>query len=491
METLAAIGLGRQQRQDRRGFIGAAFWAADRFLASECGGLTSMWTAQIAGNPLAAGVSTIAATIWSYSACYATQAPACIPNPGNGFSETEHARSNTNLASNLPMTRTRLCALFASSSSIAVVALALLMPTGFAIAQDRGSSGNFLDNLFNRGEPQAQQRQSPQQQVPAGRVAQSDPGDLSVRLDRMENALRQLTGTIEQLQYRNQQLEMQLKRIQDDTEYRLQQLGSKSGATPPAQTAPMGPGNPPAGAPANPGRRSDVFDPSQHPNAPGAPRVLGNQGAIAAPEQARDNGPIGAPGGRAAGAPLDLSTLAGNDPASSAAAPPAAVASAGATAVPTTQTQMPPPQVRNAAPPAAAGPQLATLPPSASPQDEYDMAYGYVLHKDYSLAEQAFRDFLKKHPNEQLVPDAHYWLGESLFQQQRYRDAAESFLNVSTRYERSGKAPDALLRLGQSLAAMNQKEAACATLAEVGRKFPRASAGVKRGVAQEQKRAHC
>ena len=32
----------------------------------------------------------------------------------------------------------------------------------------------------------------------------------------MESALRQLTGTIEQLQYRNQQLESQLKRMQDD-----------------------------------------------------------------------------------------------------------------------------------------------------------------------------------------------------------------------------------------------------------------------------------
>ena len=119
------------------------------------------------------------------------------------------------------------------------------------------------------------------------------------------------------------------------------------------------------------------------------------------------------------------------------------------------------------------------------------MAYGYVLHKVYSLAEQSFRDFLKKCPNQRLVPEAQYWLGESLFQQQRYRDAAESFLGVSTKFERSGKAPDALLRLGQSLAAMNQKEAACATLAEVGRKYPRASAGVKRGVEQEQKRAHC
>jgi len=307
----------------------------------------------------------------------------------------------------------------------------------------------------------------------------------------MESALRQLTGTIEQLQYRNQQLEMQLKRMQDDTEYRLQQLGSRGGAAPPPQAAPLGPGNAPPPV-SNPGKRSDVFDPAQSPNAPGAPRTLGNQAVIAAPEPTQDNGsPVGAPGGRVAGAPLDLSTLAGNDaPPPQVVAPPSAVATAGAMPVPASQmtTPSPPPQPRSVAP---ASPQLATLPPSATPQDEYDMAYGYVLHKDYSLAEQSFRDFLKKYPNEKLVPDAQYWLGESLFQQQHYRDAAESFLGVSTKFERAGKAPDALLRLGQSLAAMNQKEAACATLAEVERKYPRASAGVKRGVTQEQKRAHC
>jgi len=382
------------------------------------------------------------------------------------------------------MTRTRPRTHFSFTSATILVST-LLLSAGTGVAQERGSSGNFLDNLFNRGESSGQQRQAPAQQAPGGRVAQADPGDLTVRLDRMENALRQLTGTIENLQYRNQQLEMQLKRMQDDTEYRFQQLGSRGSAPPPAQAAPVNPGNAPAGPPSNPGRRSDVFDPSQHPNAPGAPRVLGNQAAIAAPEQGRENGPVGAPGGRLAGAPLDLATVAGNND-SPPSPPPGAVASAAGAPVPA--TQMPPPQVRNVAP---AGQQLATLPPSASPKDEYDMAYGYVLHKDYSLAEQSFRDFLKKYPNEQLVPDANYWLGESLFQQQRYRDAAESFLNVSTRYEQSGKAPDALLRLGQSLAAMNQKEAACATLAEVGRKFPRASSGVKRGVAQEQKRAHC
>ena len=374
-----------------------------------------------------------------------------------------------------------------SSRTAALAAISVLLLASPALAQDQRGSGNFLDNLFNRGEP-AQSRQPSQ----SGRMEQSDPGDLSVRLDRMEGALRQLTGMIEQLQYRNQQLEAQLKRMQDDTEYRFQQLGSRGGAAPPAQAAPTGQGNAPMAAR---GRRSDVFDPMQRPNAPGAPRMLGNEAVIAAPEQGRDSGPpVGAPGGRSAGAPLDLSTLANADSAPpQRPAPPAAVASAGSVPLPAPQATTPsvPPQARNVVPATPNNQQLATLPPSASPQDEYDMAYGYVLHKDYALAEQSFRDYVKKYPNERLVPEAQYWLGESLFQQQRYRDAAESFLGVSTKFERSAKAPDALLRLGQSLAAMNQKEAACATLAEIGRKYPRASANVKRGVEQEQKRAHC
>jgi tol-pal system protein YbgF len=377
------------------------------------------------------------------------------------------------------MTRSR------SSSRIAVLAaISVLLLADSALAQDQ-RGGNFLDNLFNRGE-QAQSRQPAQ----GGRAAQSDPSDLSVRLDRMEGALRQLTGTIEQLQYRNQQLESQLKRMQDDTEYRFQQMGSRGGAAPPPQMTPSGQGNAPMAPPA--GRRSDVFDPTQSPYAQGAPRILGNEAVIAAPEPVGP--PVGAPGGRSAGAPLDLSTLANTDsPPPQRAVPPSTVASAGSVPMPATQgtPPSPPPQVRNVLPATPNNQQLATLPPSASPQDEYDMAYGYVLHKDYSLAEQSFRDYLKKYPNERLVPEAQYWLGESLFQQQRYRDAAESFLGVSTKFERSAKAPDALLRLGQSLAAMNQKEAACATLAEVGRKYPRASVNVKRGVEQEQKRAHC
>jgi tol-pal system protein YbgF len=172
------------------------------------------------------------------------------------------------------------------------------------------------------------------------------------------------------------------------------------------------------------------------------------------------DGQVGAPGGRGAGSPLDLANMS-------------------------------PPGQRgpNPGPPNAGV--VATLPPSATPRDEYDLAYGYVLRKDYALAEDSFRNFLSKYPTDRLAGDATYWFGESLFQRQRYRDAAEAFLNVSTKYESSAKAPDALLRLGQSLAALGEKEAACASLGEVMRKFPRASAVVKQGVEREQKRVRC
>jgi tol-pal system protein YbgF len=363
----------------------------------------------------------------------------------------------------------------------AAFAALLLWPLPQASAQDRGQdrSPGFLDNLFTRGE-------QPAQPARRGTVAQADPGDpaeLTVRLDRLENALRQMTGAIEQLQYRNQQLEQQVLRMQQGGAA----PAAATPAVPPRATAPGG--QPP---PAASGRRSDVFDPSQQPDAPGAPRTLGSMTASGEPI-APNESPIGAPGGRAAGAPLDLSTLSGNEPVqpSIVAKEPAGGNNVSGVA---TMASAPVGMPNNVQPPRAAAPapgKLATLPPSATPQDEYDLAYGYVLHKDYALAEQAFRDFLKKYPDDRLQPDAQYWLGESLFQRQRYRDAAESFLAVSTKHERAGKAPDSLLRLGQSLAAMNQKEAACATLTEVGRKYPKASSSVKRGVEQEIKRAKC
>ena len=318
--------------------------------------------------------------------------------------------------------------------------------------------------------------------------AQSDDGDPEMRIQQLENQLRQLTGQNEELQYRNRQLEDRLKLLQGGAQAApagLPAVTQPNVATmPPAQPNPgyrqpqaqpgydqqiaapapivqESPGAPQAAPPAQGRRRGDAFDPSQSPNAPGAPRALGG-GQLPIPAET----PVGAPGGRGAGEPLDLANTGGprNPAAASPPPPPRKTDGAGA---------------------------LATAPPSQTPRDEFDLGIGYMQRKDYALAEQTMRNFAQRYPSDPLLADSQYWLGESFFQRQLYRDAAEAFLGVTTKFDKSAKAPDALLRLGQSLAALKEREAACAALGEVTRKYPRASNGVKQAVDREQKRVKC
>ena len=208
---------------------------------------------------------------------------------------------------------------------------------------------------------------------------QSYDVDPEMRIQQLENQLRQLTGQNEELQYRNRQLED-----------RLRQLGAAPGGQPavaqpnvaaiPAQPGPL-PRQPPVQPPppydqqiASPPaiiqeppapqpqtrRRGDAFDPSQNPSAPGAPRALGG-GQLPIPSEAV----VGAPGGRGPGEPLDLGNTAGipRDPGG----------------------PLPPPR----GPGATAA--LTTLPPSATPKDEFDLGIGYMQRKDYALAEETMK----------------------------------------------------------------------------------------------------
>ena len=313
-------------------------------------------------------------------------------------------------------------------------------------------------------------------------LAQSDDVDPETRIQQLENQLRQLTGQNEELQYRNRQLEDRLKLLQGSAQGApggpAQAVQPNVAALPPAQpnpayrqpqpqsgydpqiAAPAPIVQEPVGAAPPPGRRrGDAFDPNQNPNAPGAPRALGG-GQLPIQE-----GPVGAPGGRAAGEPLDLANTGGVNPLGA----------------------LPPPPPRNTNATGA----LTTLPPSATPKDEFDLGIGYMQRRDYALAEETMRNFAQKYPSDPLIAESQYWLGESFFQRQLYRDAAEAFLGVTTKFDKSAKAPEALLRLGQSLAALKEREAACAAFGEVGRKYPRASSGVKAAVDREQKRVKC
>ena len=89
-----------------------------------------------------------------------------------------------------------------------------------AWAQDSEPPG-LLNLFFGGSERISGERNAPSQALE--RTAQVGGPDLVLRLERLEAQIRQLTGTIEQLQFRNQQLESQVRRMQEDAEYRSQE----------------------------------------------------------------------------------------------------------------------------------------------------------------------------------------------------------------------------------------------------------------------------
>ena len=121
------------------------------------------------------------------------------------------------------MTNLHMNAMRATTWAIAWVILigAAISGPSAALAQEPG----FFDRIFgnsDRAAPTPQDRDFEDRgERPA--VAQNrgvQGGDSTMRIDRLEAQIRQLTGAIEQLQHRNQQLEAQLRRVLDEAENR-------------------------------------------------------------------------------------------------------------------------------------------------------------------------------------------------------------------------------------------------------------------------------
>lgn len=356
--------------------------------------------------------------------------------------------------------------------------------------------------------------------VPAGRapgaieVAQSDAvvAQQSMRIDRLEDQMRQLNGRIDEMTYSLQRIQDLLKRMQEDNEYRFQQLeggGRRPQKRSEAPAAPDGTDMASAGdamittgAPDVPADLAAGFSIDPQGDPQGGDTADTGGGGYGAGPQVLGTMPADAPVG--GGGPLDLSAIARGDfsdqplppgtlPGVSAGIPPAVANPAPGLPQPVASQPLPAPPGSDAA---AAAPvrqntQIASLGTPPDPRDAYDQAYGYVVAGDYGAAEQALKQFLADHPRDKLAGDAHFWLGETYYARGAYRDAAESFLATYRDYPKSRKAPESLLKLGLSLQSLGETDAACATYREVEKKFPNASGAVLAKVASQKSRAGC
>jgi len=88
--------------------------------------------------------------------------------------------------------------------------------------------------------------------------------------------------------------------------------------------------------------------------------------------------------------------------------------------------------------------------------EAYDKALNLVLKdKRYEQAIPEFRHFNKTYPQSTYAPNAHYWLGQLLFNKGNLNEAEQEFAMVVQQFKDSSKRPDALLKLG--MVAQQQK----------------------------------
>lgn len=128
---------------------------------------------------------------------------------------------------------------------------------------------------------------------------------------------------------------------------------------------------------------------------------------------------------------------------------------------------------------------------SGSVSQAYDRAYSYIKNRDFENAEQAFEQFMKQYPNDDLIENAKYWYAETFYVRGSYDRAARVFAEGYRAYPKGTKAPSNLLKLGMSLAGMGKVEDSCVAFAQLKKEYKNASMPVLKRADTEMKRAGC
>lgn len=110
--------------------------------------------------------------------------------------------------------------------------------------------------------------------------------------------------------------------------------------------------------------------------------------------------------------------------------------------------------------------------------------------RDFTGAVSGFKTFILKHKSHELADDAQFLLGEAYYAQGNWREAAQSYLSGYQNFPDSDKRGENLLKLAMSLDKLGQKKKACATFAEVNKKFAK-EAAVRNASLKEMQRAGC
>lgn len=109
--------------------------------------------------------------------------------------------------------------------------------------------------------------------------------------------------------------------------------------------------------------------------------------------------------------------------------------------------------------------------------EAYDRAVNMVLKdKYYDMAIPEFRSFNQKYPNSSYAANAHYWLGQLLFNKNELKAAQAEFNIVVKNHTDSSKRSDAILKLAMVEQKQNNIEKAISMYKMLLKEYPSSSA---------------
>ena len=326
---------------------------------------------------------------------------------------------------------------------------------GLAIGAAGAARADEVDDLRAEVEQLKQQMLYLQNQIPGASAGVSGGGgnlaaQQQLQATQFQQQLTELTGQIERLELKVNDMAGQLERMQKDTEYRLGVLEGTGGA---------------AGADA--GAAVMGADGASLPAADAAGQQAGQQvqagtqqTAPAAPPPSGQQGVLGT---------LSTSQAANLPQAPAGAAEDAAARAGQQVAMPNTGVAL----------------------QGATPREQYEYATNLIQRGQYDQAETALKSFIQQHPKDALTGNAQYWLGETYYVRNDFKNAAVAFAEGYQKYPDSQKAPDNLLKLAMALGQQGQKENACVALRQLEKRYPEASANVKDRATRAKKNYSC
>ncbi len=156
-----------------------------------------------------------------------------------------------------------------------------------------------------------------------------------------------------------------------------------------------------------------------------------------------------------------------------------------------------PPPTTYGAPPAqvpttfTAPPAPPTGPVHRTPELAIQEGNAALARRDYQTAEAAAREVLSGNRTSPRAYDAQFLLAQALMGQHQYSQAAIAYDDSYNRARKGAHSQDALLGLANALAAINERKAACDTLAKLHAEYPTPRPDLREAIAVSAQHSGC